>query len=646
MGSSIGSSPQLSFCQFSQEEVARYLSTSADCLGAGTTHLNFAVANQTPVGTVPTVLATGDFNGDGKDDVVVASQDSNDFRVLVGTDTGTFQLLGTHPVGQTPNSIVAADFNLDGKQDVAVATDDAVKLFFGSGTGSFQTPVNVAAGAAPHSITVTDFNPDGKKDLVVINGGTQTLSVLLGTGTGTFGPPITAPAGTNPAGLAAGDFNGDRRPDVAVMNHVGGVGNFVKILLGNGTGTLQPLVESVLLLVPNAIGVGDFNNDNKLDIAVAGTDPIGLIPGKVTVLTGNGDGTFQPVFGAGFPAGARMSSPTSLTVGDFNADGSDDLAMSIEATTVSVILGGNLNSPTLYRTGSMPVAATVGDYNGDGKQDLAVANQNGNDVGLLLGTGSGSFQAVLSFFTDANPNWVTVGEFNHDGKADLAVANMPGTISILRGQGTGNFNGAVNNSIGSTAMAVTAADLNNDGNQDLVATGGGGITVFIGIGNGGFQSPVKYTDSGTASSIVIADLNVDGKPDVVTNFSRFMGNGDGTFLPAVSIPFGIFIAVDKLNGDNIPDLVVSGGSGVSTIKVLIGNGDGTFQAGTDYAVGPSPEGVVIADFNGDTKSDLAVANYGDNTVSILLGTGTGTFQPAASPCRKWRVFTRRRRLRS
>src|SRR5205807_1909374 len=186
---------------------------------------------------------------------------------------------------------------------------------------------------------------------------------------------------------------------------------------------------------PHAVAAGDFNRDGVQDLAVAN-----LGDNTVSVLLGNGDGTFRP---ASAPPVSAGSSPQSMVVGDFNGDGRPDLAVADYGANVVSVLLGNGNgtfrpAATTSGTGNGPWALAVADFDGDGKLDLVVANMGDVVVSVLLGKGDGTFQQEQTFRAGSGPSSVAVGDFNGDGVKDLAVTNYgDSTVSVLLGSGTG-----------------------------------------------------------------------------------------------------------------------------------------------------------------------------------------------------------------
>jgi hypothetical protein len=428
----------------------------------------------------------------------------------------------------------------------------------------------------------------------------QSLSVLL------LSLPLAAqvsfltalhfPTGNGPRSVVAADVNGDGKPDLVSCNIGDGT---ISVLLGNGDGTFQPPVAYSAGEV-NAVAVGDFNGDGKPDIAVANGGGAGT-PKQISILLGNGDGTFQPA--VNYPANNYT---VNLVAGDFNGDGKLD------------------------------IAALATNFSG--------TNYSG-EVDILLGNGDGTFQAPLVTSTGTYGNIVTAADFNHDGKLDLAVSNTnDANLVILLGNGDGTFTTGASylaggyQSVGERWYGFVAADVNLDGKPDLVLTLAGvqGFQVMLGNGDGTFSTPVSYGAAVQSYAPIVADFNGDGKPDVaVTDQTAnlvyvFLGNGDGTFQKSINYAAGGAlqgITVADFNRDGNADLATADFGGADT-TILLGNGDGSFRAARSFGIGSTQSytpSITLGDLNGDGKLDVATG-----ATSLLLGNGDGTFQPFVS----------------
>ena len=628
---------------------------------------NFQPARNFAAGSTPQSVVSGDFNGDGSLDLAVADYYGG-VSVLLGNGNGTFQAAWAFPAGANPESVAVGDFNNDGLIDLAVAnfSSNDISVLVGKGDGTFQAARTFAAGGRhPMSVAAGDFNGDGVPDLTIANFGDRfvnsdlgNISVLLGKGDGTFQVPRTFEAGFEPVSAAVGDVNDDGSVDVVTANFLS---RNISILLNNRDGTFQTHRDFDTSLsvnsYPQSVAVGDFNGDGKADLSVArsGSSGTGENNNVVSLLLGGGDGTFTRSL-----TYASSGPPVSVTIGDFNADDVPDLATAnLNANTVSVMLGngdGTLQAVPTFGPGGFAVA--VGDVNGDGAPDVAVADQN-STVSVLLGNGPGTFQTAQTFPVGTFPYSVAIADFNGDGKRDLAVACAgaspdidPGNISVLLGNGDGTFRPAQAIAAGITPVSVKVGDVNGDRVPDLVTAnwGDGTVSVLLGNRDGTFQPARSVAAGPYPRSVAVSDFNRDGKLDLAvadygtyacstdgqcafvdSNVLVVFGNGDGTFqagsrLAAGHGPFSV--AVADFNGDRLPDLVVTSNGDFTdsnNVAVLIGNGDGTFQAPLAFAVPGYAWSATVGDFNGDGTQDLAVSASG---TMVLLGNGDGSFRAA------------------
>jgi hypothetical protein len=330
---------------------------------------------------------------------------------------------------------------------------------------------------------------------------------------------------------------------------------------------------------------------------------------------------------------ATGAGPISSVACDLNGDGITDLAVADSgANTVSVLVGngdGSFQPQVNYLTGSSPFDIVAADFNGDGIIDLAVANDMSNTVSVLLGNGDGTFQSQVSYPAGSAPLSIVAGDFNRDGVEDLATTNNSGTVSVFLGKGDGTFEPQISYAAGPTAFSLATADFNGDGKADLVVTNisNRSISVLLGNGDGTFQAQSSYPTGAEPISVTVGDFNGDGKMDVVTandgdnTVSVILGNGDGTFQPQNTYATGSgprAVAIADLNADGRDDLVLANSLG-NTVSVLMGNGDGSFQTQVSYAAGLNPFSIVSGDFNGDGIQDIATSNGSSSSISVLLG---------------------------
>ncbi|AFL89390.1 FG-GAP repeat protein [Terriglobus roseus DSM 18391] len=364
--------------------------------------------------------------------------------------------------------------------------------------------------------------------------------------------------------------------------------------------------------------------------------------------------------------------PANYTVGDFNDDGIPDLAGVGLNNSVGVVLGDG--------TGGFPVRAVnfpvgysvntfaVGDFNGDGFQDIAATSYTDAKLIILLGEGDGTFQTAVAYPGVAYTNTIAVGDFNRDGIADLATtSNGVSAVSLFIGQGDGTFRRKVA-PLASAAISLVVADVNGDSIQDLAAAEDNSIEVLLGSAGATFTS-AGLTAVANATQMIGGDFNADGKVDLAVasqvNYavSVLLGNGNGSFTAAASIPFDgatqpNALALTDLNQDGLEDIAVATSStyeGIGYQTVLFGTGQGTFTStilplAKPYAGGQYYASILSADMNGDGNPDLLVGpgvllDKPTQTAQAVLtgvsvtGPGTHSVQAASSPAAPYNPST-------
>ncbi len=351
----------------------------------------------------------------------------------------------------------------------------------------------------------------------------------------------------------------------------------------------------------------------------------------VSQLSTSALGSLTPSFPrTDFPVG---HSPSAVAVGDFNGDGKLDMAVADEGdNTVSILLGngdGTFQSQSTFPAGAAPGAIVAGDFNGDGKLDLGVANFTDNTISILLGNGDGTFTAGRTITGVNSPVAIVTGDFRSAGKLDLAVLDQAdGLVSVFPGNGDGTFATKIDTSAGRSPSALVTGDFNGDGKTDLAVTNSGSnsVSVLLGNGDGTFFKRIDFGTGVGPSAIASADFNGDGRPDLaVTNkvdntLSIFLGNGDGTFGAPTSFTTDAGPAA-LLSGNfasgTFPDLIVVCES-ANTLDVFLGLGNASFATPLSVPTGNSPVAAAKGDFAGTGLLDVAVANQSSNTVSVIL----------------------------
>jgi len=340
------------------------------------------------------------------------------------------------------------------------------------------------------------------------------VAVLLGDGKGSFLRHVNSPFSViTPQGANVGDFNEDGYTDIVVDNWLNTRGTTVSILFNDqGTGSFSPpMAIEVGLRSPQSNAVADFNDDGHLDIAVANWGD-----GLVTMIFGNGDGTFAP----DRPRFGVQIRPHSITAADLNNDGLPDLITGNSPShTISILINDSSNPGRQFTSttldsrdgvGRNPAFIAVGDFDNDGHRDF-VTRSEPDQVQVFLNDGDGSgknYSLVTQFAVGNNPR-VTLADIDSDGSLDIVSANLnDNTVSIHLNDGTGASFVPGEIITVNQPVSVIAADLNNDDTQDIVAINkSGSVTILLNDGSGSFGAPTVIPVGESPSSIVVAELN-------------------------------------------------------------------------------------------------------------------------------------------
>jgi hypothetical protein len=490
------------------------------------------------------------------------------------------------------------------------------------------------AGSGPSSVAVGDFNSDTHPDLAVANLDSDDVSVLHGDGAGNFATATSIPVGSTPgsapASVAVGDFNSDTRPDLAVANMISGD---VSVLLGSAGGGFSAPTKYSDVEVPRSVAVGDFDGDTHLDLVVADNGFAGA-GHDVWLMLGDGAGGFGAATSS--PAGDR---PESVAVGDFDNDNNPDLAVAnSDSDDVSVLLGdgaGSFGTATNLPVGDTPASVAVGDFNGDTNLDLAVANALSDNVSVLLGDGAGNFGLAITYTVDSGPNSVAVGDFNGDTVPDLAVADTHlDTVSLLLGDELQGFAPQTVFAVGDQPVSVAVGDFNVDSLTDLAVANHGSdqVSVLLNTPNSN-QHPSAIDDAYThygsdtplatsaATGVLANDSDPDGDPLTATLVS---GPSHGSLTLNMDGSFSYQPDEDFVGQDSFTYAASDGGtdSGLGTATISVGAGcEGrratlAGSAGADNLQGTAGNDVIAGLGGGDAIR----SGGGDDTVCSGSGT--------------------------
>ncbi len=455
-------------------------------------------------------ITTADVDGDAHPDLITTNSAEPNLVIFYGDGLGNLTSTSSLLTGLFPSSVVVTDLNLDGKNDLLVSnTDDMnVGTFYGVTTRQFSLPKLDFVNGSPVSLVVYDSNNDDVPDISFVDVANATVRVLSGNPLGQL--DFVTPVGNAPAHLASGDFDSNGARDVMVVNQGS---NTVTVFEGLGNGHLKLKSTLSTGTQPVWVEVADLNRDGKQDMIVVNKGG-----NSAGVFIGRGDLSFETMvpYGTG-------DNPTGITVGDFNRDGHLDLATSNQSTSkVSILTGngdGTFNVKVDFLTGSAPNGIVSADFNVDGLPDLATVNYSDSSVSILIGNPDGTFRAPVGYLTGGLPTGLVSGYFNNDLLVDLAVTNFgDGTVSVLHGVSDGSFTPQVVYSIDATPGVLFAGDWNGRGRTDLlVALNTQNAFGYLASMAGGqfSNSSDLFMMPGAISAVSGTDLNADGKLDVL-----------------------------------------------------------------------------------------------------------------------------------
>ena len=556
------------------------------------------------------------------------------------SDGAQVTLTYSEPLSTTTAPTTAFNVSVDGSAaSVTQATTSGTDVRLGLATSilpgqsvsvSYTAPTNNAA-TSNAAIQDTTGNDAASLSATPV---TNNSSVINNSALNFTGSIITVGSGDSiPEGIVTADFNNDGVADLAITD-VKGSDPRARIYLGNGSGGFTAGGTQTVGINPTSIAAGDFNGDNKFDVAVANYSDR-----TISVLSGDGSGNLLAgsTFNAGAPYTVTIGGvPTNTTnphpriiiSGDFNSDGKADLAWTndydnVSGTEVAGTIGIAINNGTATPFSSVTATGTIGnnpygliatDLNGDGKLDLIAANSpsTGNgSISALLGNGNGTFQSAVNTTVGTRPRYFAAGDFNRDGKQDLALSqtSSDNNLRILLGNGSGGFSSQSTLSMGVEAAprGVISADFNADGYLDVAVSSvaGDNVSIFLGSGDGNFNTRKVFAAGDAAYWMASADFDRDGLPDLAitndsatsssitlllnrTTIQRYSSSSETTRAakieasrtPADNAPEGVSVQAIDSDGDGLREAVTDRDG-----RIIDGNRDGIADAEQAHVTG-------------------------------------------------------------
>ncbi len=689
---------------------------SAGSISASTfaTKVDFATA------TGPWCVAVGDLDGDGKPDMAVSNEQSNSmsiYRNLSTTGSISFTSKSDYTTGNGCRVIAMGDLDGDGKQDLVTSnfTGTSLSVFRNVsaagnlGTSSFATRVDLTTGSGSWGIGVGDIDGDGKLDLVTPNYNSNTISLFRNTstsGTMSFSTKVDFTTPTQPHGLSLGDLDGDGKVDIAVANAGSASVSVFRNTATSGSfnsSSLGGRIDFNAGVTPYNVSIADIDGDGKPDMAVTnygsstvsvyrnipmsppptitGVSPNVGNPGTTVTITGanfNTTAANNVVYFGATKATVSSASATSLTV--VSPIGATNERLSVinvpnsataweqyaylpkfdnSAFPLGIL---NYNPKVDFTTTGNSYGFAFGDIDGDGKTDMVIANTLGSGVSVFRNistTGviaSSSFATKVDFATATGARAISVVDMDGDGKLDIVVGNFnSNNVSVLLNTATsgsitsGSFAAAVSFVVGSSPVNMVTGDFDGDGKADVAVVNNGSTTISIlrnlsSVGSISLAAKVDFTTGGAPLGIAAGDIDGDGKLDIavanssaatVSVFRNTSSQGSinsSSFATKVDFTTGTSpsgVSIGDIDGDGKPDMIVGNTSSntLSLFHNIATSGSlttGSFEAKVDFATGTGANYIALGDLNGDGKVDIAVSNLSSNTVSLFRNTTSAT----------------------
>ncbi len=604
------------------------------------------------------VVLLEDLTNDGIADLLTSyasSRNPSFTKFFEGRGNGVFQETRRTTDFILNGRILFDDINEDGHKDMLVPqsfidSPGGVQVYLGNSDGTLTFLNEIETGGKLFSLEIGDLNQDNHTDLIVTHRPsvspfpgapsfiTPTVSIFLGNGDASFQEPSRI-FGEEPLYALGKDINLDGEVDLIVADKANpkeGLIGQVKIYFGNGTGLYEDFTAYNVGSLPTRIFVSDFSADGALDLVTANSS------GNLTVLEGNGDGTFKDVADSIFV----KDSPVTMDISDLNGDDISDILLINEPQhNLRILIGKENNeySTIVKNLGKSPVDFYLGDLDGDSLNDLSVVNQESDTISILLGSDQDIFQSTPEINVAGTfifPVSGVLTDLNNDRYVDIAVQFINANLtSVLLNQGNGYFQDEIINNTFSRLTSVASGDFNQDGINDLAISGSTkGVFIYLGRGDGKFEFSEVITLTNEVGIIKVGDMNGDDNLDLILANSKqstvtvLYGNKDESFK--IPITYDIVlndptdISIEDVNNDGIKDIIALGSDTTQEtgISILLGLSDRKFDFPFITKVN-NVRKFAVGHFDEDNILDIVVvgAPLGDDIYTILFGRGDGTF---------------------